>query len=331
MPRILLVKTSSLGDVVHNLPVVADIRSHFPDAEIDWVVEENFADIPALHAGVRRVWPVAMRRWRRQFFRPSAWREIVAFRRALREVEYDAVIDTQGLLKSAILTSMARGPSHGQDRATAREPLAARFYSHTYNVARGRHAVVRNRELAARALGYGLPATPPDYGIQAPVPPTLTLPRKGGGDLFNRPYVVCLHGTSRESKEWPESHWRELVGRLAANGYAVLFPWGNDTEKARAGRLCAGDGSATVLPRLGLRDLAAILGRARAVIGVDSGLTHLACALDRPTVAIYTDTSPVLTGVHPRDRSRAVNLGEAGTTPTVDAVWSVLARWTPAP
>ena len=330
MPRILLVKTSSLGDVVHNLPVVADIRSHFPGAEIDWVVEENFADIPALHPGVRRVWPVAMRRWRRQFFRPSAWREIAGFRRALREREYDAVIDTQGLLKSAILTSMARGPSHGQDRATAREPLAARFYTHTYNVARGRHAVVRNRELAAFALGYGLPTTPPDYGIQVPAPPSLTLPRKGGGDYFVRPYVVCLHGTSRESKEWPEDYWRELSKRLANSGYAALFPWGNNNEKARANRLCASGETAITLPRLGLRELAAILGRAQAVIGVDSGLTHLACALDRPTVAIYTDTSPVLTGVYPRDRSRGVNLGDAGTTPTVEAVWNALAGWVPA-
>ncbi len=331
MPRILLVKTSSLGDVVHNLPVVADILTHFPDAGIDWVVEENFADIPALHVGVQRVLPVAMRRWRRQFFRPSAWCEIAAFRRALREQQYDAVIDTQGLLKSALLTSMARGPSHGQDRATAREPLAARCYAYTYNVTRGRHAVVRNRELAALALGYGSPTTPPDYGIQAPVSPTLTPTRQGGGDLFSRPYVVCLHGTSRASKEWPESHWRELSERLANSGYAAIFPWGNETEKARAERLGAGDGSSIVLPRLGLRDLAAILGRAQAVLGVDSGLTHLACALDRPTVAIYTDTSPVLTGVYPHDASRAVNLGKAGTTPSVDAVWGVLARWVPAP
>lgn len=368
MPRILLVKTSSLGDVVHNLPVVADIRSHFPDAVIDWVVEENFADIPALHPGVQRVLPVAMRRWRRQLLRPSAWREIAAFRRALREVAYDAVIDTQGLLKSAVLTSLARGPSHGQDRATVRESFAARFYAHTYNVARGRHAVVRNRELAALALGYALPTTPPDYGIRTPVPPALFpapvrrygsppdfhdcsafTPHKGGGDLSGLPYVVCLHGTSRASKEWPERYWRELSERLANSGYAAIFPWGNETEKARAERLGSGDGSAIVLPRLGLRDLAAILGRAQAVVGVDSGLTHLACALDRPTVAIYTDTSPVLTGVYPRDPSRAVNLGEAasapslargprlgpigeaGTTPTVDAVWSVLARWVPAP
>ncbi len=358
MPRILLVKTSSLGDVVHNLPVVADIRSHFPGAEIDWVVEENFADIPMLHAGVHRVWPVAMRRWRRQLFRPSAWREIAGFRRALREQEYDAVIDTQGLLKSAILTSMARGPSHGQDRATARESLAACFYLHTYNVARGRHAVVRNRELAALALGYGLPTTPPEYGIQAPVPPTLFpargapirgapvrrhgsppdfhdcsafTPRKGGGDLADRPYVVCLHGTSRASKEWPEEHWRELVKRLAANGYAALFPWGNNNEKARADRLCTGGETAMALPRLELRDLAAILSRAQAVIGVDSGLTHLTCALNRPIVAIYTDTSPALTGVYPHDPSLAVNLGDSGRIPAVDAVWNAIVQWVPAP
>ncbi len=331
MKRILLVKTSSLGDVVHNLPVVADIRSHFQDAIIDWVVEEGFADIPAMHPGVRWVFPVAMRRWRRRLWSPGTWSEIAGFRRQLRAQEYDAVIDTQGLLKSALLTSMARGPSHGQDRATARESFAAHFYTHAHHIARGRHAVVRNRELVAQALGYASPASSPDFGIQAPALSALSLPRVGGRDLVDCPYVVCLHGTSRASKEWPEDHWRELVGRLAAKGYAAVFPWGNETEKARAERSCAGSGSTIVLPRLGLRDLAAILGRAQAVVGVDSGLTHLACALNRPTVAIYTDTSPVLTGVYPHDLSLAVNLGNTGTIPTVDAVWNVLAQWTPAP
>ena len=331
MKRILLVKTSSLGDVVHNLPVVADIRSHHPDAIVDWVVEEGFAEIPALHPGVRNVFSVAMRRWRRSLWSPGTWREIAVFRRRVREQEYDAVIDTQGLFKSVLLTSMARGPSHGQDRATAREPFAARFYAHTHHIARGRHAVVRNRELVARALGYAPPESPPDYGIPAPALSALGLPRLGGGDLVDRPYVVCLHGTSRESKEWPENHWRELVGRLAVKGHAAVFPWGNETEKARAERLCANNGPAIMLPQLGLSDLAAILGRAQAVVGVDSGLTHLACALNRPTVAIYTDTSPVLTGVYPRDPLLAVNLGNTGTIPTVDAVWNVLTRWTAAP
>jgi len=194
--------------------------------------------------------------------------------------------------------------------------------------------------LVARALGYEPPQTPPDYGIRAPEPGTVIVPER---------YVVCLHGTSRASKEWPEDHWRELSVRLAAKGFATLFPWGDEDEKARAGRLCAPGSQGVVLPRLGLRELAALFGRAQAVVGVDSGLTHLACALDRPTVAIYTDTSPVLTGVYPRDPSRAVNLGEAasapslargprlnpigdtGTIPSVDAVWQALTRWIKTP
>jgi heptosyltransferase-1 len=327
MPRILIIKTSSLGDVVHNLPVVADILQHQPGTQIDWVVEEGFSDIPVLHPGVCRVLPVAMRRWRRTLWSPGTWGEIATFRRHVREQEYDAVIDTQGLLKSAILASMARGPTHGQDRAAARESLAARFYANSYPVARGRHAVIRNRELVAKALGIEPPSGPPDYGIEESARP-LSPPREANAKFTDRPYAVFLHGTSRAGKEWPEHHWRELAGRLKASGLQVLLPWGNANEQARAGRIGSG-GLAVVLPRLGLRDLAAIMVRASVVIGVDSGLTHLACALDRPTAAIYTDTSPVLTGVYPRDASRAVNLGGPGRCPPVDDVWAALQPWLP--
>jgi heptosyltransferase-1 len=308
VPRVLLVKTSSLGDVVHNLPVIADILAHRPAAEFDWVVEEPFADIPRLHPRVERVIPVALRRWRRSLHRAAIWREISVVRRALRAQPYDLVLDTQGLVKSALLAKLAHGPVHGQDRGTAREPFAASFYDCAHHIARGRHAVVRNRELAARAFGYPLPGTPPDYGIRAPADPLpVELPRD---------CVVCLHGTSRDSKLWPEAHWIELSRGLLARGVTPLLAWGSEIERARAERIAAA-ASARVLPRLAIRDLAAVLGHARGVVGVDSGLTHLAVALDRPTVAIYTDTDPLLTGVHPRDPVRAVNLGNRGRMPSV--------------
>lgn len=320
--RILLVKTSSLGDVVHNLPVVADIRAAVPGARIEWVVEEAFADIPRMHPNVARVIPVAMRRWRRTLMAPATWREIRAFRHALRSEAYDLVIDTQGLLKSALLAVQARGVRCGMDRATAREPLAALFYNRIYTVARGRHAVVRNRDLAAQATGTALPQTPPDYGIRAPGDAPVELP----GD-----YAVCLHGTSRDSKLWPEQNWIAFARNLVAQGTAPLLPWGSEQERVRAERIAAQAAGARVLPRLAVAALATVLERARVVVGVDSGLTHLAVALNCPTVAIYTDTAPELTGVYPAGPMRAVNLGDRGAAPSLAeveaAVQKVLKTW----
>ncbi len=316
MARILLIKTSSLGDVVHNLPVVSDIAARMPDAVIDWVAEEAFADIPILHPRVSSVISVATRRWRGALWRPETWREIVHFRRRLQSHTYDLILDTQGLFKSALIARFAHGVRCGQDRHSAREPLAARFYDRAYPVARGRHAVARNRELAALALGYTVPATPPDYGLRL-------LPERLSDDL-PRDYVVCLHGSSRASKLWPQSRWMALMPALTAQGLTPLLPWGDAAEHTRAAAIAAGCPGAQVLPRCSLRRLALILGQARVVVGVDTGLVHLACALDRPVVAIYTGSAPVLTGVYPRDPARAVNLGGAGETPTVEEVLAAL-------
>lgn len=318
MPHILIIKTSSLGDVVHNLPVVADIRARWPNAVIDWVVEEGFAEIPALHPQVRRVIPVATRRWRRTLFRPATWREMREFRREVRSQHYDLVLDTQGLLKSAVIAWMARGPSYGQDKYCAREPLAARLYDHVFAVATGRHAVERNRDLAAQAMKYPLPATPPDYGIRPPAEPS---PLSLSGN-----YAVCLHGSSRDSKLWPERHWIDFAAGLVAAGITPILPWGSAREEQRARSIAAAVKQAHVPPKLSLRQLAVLMGQARAVVGVDTGLVHLAAALNCPAVAIYLDSSPLLTGVLPSDPARAVNLGGAGELPSPDDVRHALAR-----
>jgi heptosyltransferase-1 len=316
MSRVLLIKTSSLGDVVHNLPVVADIHANAPDARIEWVVEEGFADIPRLHPGVSRVIPVALRRWRRRLWSPAAWREMRVLRQTLGRDHYDLIIDTQGLIKSALLARLAQGTRCGQDAASAREPLCARFYDRTYPVARGQHAVARNRELVAHAIGYAPPTAAPDYGIDAPR--EYTVPDLTGN------FVVCLHATSRTSKLWPESHWIRLGAALRAAGLAMVLPWGNVVERTRAQAIASRVEGARVLPRLAIRDLAAVMGHARAAVGVDTGLVHLAVALGLPTVAIYTDTSPLLTGVYPANSARAVNLGNAGEVPAVEQVRAAL-------
>lgn len=312
MPRLLIVKTSSLGDVIHNLPILADIRAHVPDMQFDWVVEESFAEIPMMHPAITSVIPVAIRRWRHNLLSPNVWREMSDFRKRLRATRYDYVLDTQGLLKSALIASAAKGPTHGQDRHSARESLAALLYRQVHAVPRGQHAVARNRKLAALALGYAGPETPPDYGIRAqPVQLPIPLPSS---------YVVGLHATSRDEKLWPTENWIALGRQLFSEGLQLLLPWGNEQEFVRAKSIAAEVPHAIVLPRLTLKELASILTGARGVIGVDTGLVHLAVALNVPTVALYIHSDHSLTGAYPADFKLSRNLGGVGQTPEVLSV-----------
>ena len=286
--RILIVKTSSLGDVIHNLPVVSDIRRHFPEAQVDWCVEQSFAAIPRLHPGVAGIVPVAIRQWRKGLLKGATWQQIGEARRNLGQASYDAIVDTQGLLKSALLARQAHGPHLGYAADSAREPLAARFYDKRFSVSRELHAVLRNRRLAALALGYSA-NDETDYGIAA---------EPGGfGWLPHRPYVVFLTATSRDDKLWPEDHWLALGRQLNSLGLSAVLPAGSAVERARAERLAAGIPGAVAAPPMSIPELASLLAGGRAAVGVDTGLTHLAVALKVPTVALYTATDPGLTGV----------------------------------
>lgn len=311
MKRILLVKTSSLGDVIHNLPVVNDILQHHPDAKIDWLVEASFADIPKLHPKVNRVHTVAIRRWRKQLLSSSTWREIRAFKQAISAQPYDLVIDTQGLLKSAIMTTFTHGKRYGMDKSSAREPIASRFYHQRFTIAKDQHAVTRNRELVAYACGDAKPSTLPDYGIQT---------SSDLGSTFAKPYVIGLHGTSRDSKLWPTEHWQGLAQYLAKQNTQLLLPWASDAEKQRADTIAGASGNVTVLPKSSIANLASIIQGAHFAIGVDTGLSHLAVALSTPTIALYTDTNPALTGVHAGAHAPAINLGNKNQIPAVETV-----------
>ena len=314
MPNILLIKTSSLGDVVHNLPVVSDICARFQGARIDWVVEEAYRDIVGMHPGVHRAIAVALRRWRGNVLKPAHWREFGQFRHALSGMRYDCVIDTQGLVKSALLARAASGTRHGYAAASAREPLAAKFYDVAHLVPRDLHAVARNRRLAALALGYELPAAL-DYGIALP---------PGAGPIEPRPYCVLLHATSRADKLWPEPAWVQLGDELARQGCALMLPWGDAAEHARSERIARALPAAIVPPVLDMLGIAGVLAGAQAVIGVDTGLTHLAAALGRPVVALYCGTHPRLTGVYAGQGGRVRNLGDRDLVPEVAEVLTAL-------
>ncbi|MCL2021831.1 MAG: lipopolysaccharide heptosyltransferase I [Betaproteobacteria bacterium] len=314
-PRILLVKTSSMGDVIHNLPVASDILANFPGARIDWAVEESFADIPRLHPGVHDILPLAFRRWKKRLFSPTTWREIKATRAMFAAREYDFILDTQGLVKSAWITRWAKGKKIGFAADSAREPLAARFYNLRLSVPKNLHAITRNRRLAAAAFGYDLPEDGPDYG--------LTLPLQESSDS-----VVFLTASSLEAKLWPETRWINLGRALSLRDLIVLLPGGSPIERRRAEHIAGQIPGAQAIPPMRLADLASLLANARFAVGVDTGLSHLAAAAGVPTLVLHTITAPERTGVFCRQWHQ--NLGGKNQTPDVEVALTALAQFLPA-
>lgn len=335
--RIALIKTSSMGDVIHALPVVSDLVAARPGIELDWVVEEGFAELPRLHPAVREVIPVAIRRWRRALGRAGTWREIRAVRERLRAGRYDLALDLQGLAKSALVARWTGAPVAGFSRACVREPVAALAYARSYFVEPNQHAIERLRQLAAQALGYraeGLPR----FALSAPA---LELAWRPAGR-----YVVFLHATARAEKQWPAAHWAALGRALRARGLSVVLPWGGAAERAAAQALAEAIGSrgarataagsaavlapapapaeglACVAPRLSLSECARLLADASAVVGVDTGLTHLAAALDSRTVALFAATPAWRYGPYWTERARS--LGADGVWPEPEAVLAAL-------
>jgi heptosyltransferase-1 len=311
--RVLFVKLSSLGDVIHHFPAVSDLRAHRPDIGIDWAVEEAYAELVRLHPAVESAIAVSFRRLKASPLSASAWGMLSDTTRALRARSYDYIVDTQGLVKSAAAARLARGPVFGLDRSGARERAAARFYDVGIAVQKGLHAVERNRRLVGSVFGY-VPTGAPDYGLGALPPPPEWAPH---GD-----YVVALHASSRADKRWPAENWAALASRLAADGISMIYPGGSEREREDAARLAAASPAGMAAPPMSLTQAAALLAHARGVVGVDTGLTHLAVALGCTTVGLYVATEPGLTGLS--GGAQAVNLGGPGRVPGVDDVVQVL-------
>src|SRR5512138_2065111 len=284
--RVLIIKTSSMGDVVHALPVVHDMRQAMPGVQIEWLVESAFAAIPRLHPGVQRVLPLSWRRWRRKLTSADTWRAMRELRAQLRAQPYDLVLDLQGLLKSALWGRQAHGPLAGYDAASAREPLATWLYARKAKVSKSLHAIQRCRLLAAAHLGYAVPAGPPVFGIAA----------SQGSWKLRGPSAALLPCASRPEKLWPEARWIAVGKRVKAMGLSPVVVWGNEEEQVRAERIAAGC-EGEVPPFLNVHDMAALLAQTKRVVGLDTGFAHLAAALGRPTIGIYCDHEPGLAGI----------------------------------
>jgi heptosyltransferase-1 len=324
--KILLVRVSSLGDVLHNLPMVADILRHHPGAQIDWVVEEGYVSLVRLNPHVRKVIPFALRRWKKGLRDPAVRAEIRAFFRDLRAEQYDYVFDTQGLIKTGLIMAAARVRPGGQKIGMANgtedsgyEGASRIFHSRSVPVALRTHAVQRGREVAAAVLGYAAD-TPPDFGLPAPASDPDSAQRPAW--MPAGPYAVFFHGTARDAKKWAPTNWIALGHALAP--LTILLPWGSPKEKEEAEQLAAALPNARVLPRLSMMDAVELARHAALAVGVDTGLTHIAAAFVRPTVEIYCDS--------PRWKTegnwspRIVNLGDTGSPPTVDEVVAAARR-----
>lgn len=283
--RVLLIKTSSMGDVLHTLVPIQELAIQRPDIQIDWVVEESFQELPRWNPKVSKVIPIALRRWRKSPFSAKTRQEVRQFIHTLRETSYDCVLDAQGLLKSALVARLARGKRVGLNFKSAREPLSSLFYEQSFEVPTGEHAIVRLRRLFSAAFGYALLPNFFDCGIAKERLKAVDVPQN---------YVVFLHSTTWDTKHWPEAYWAQLIRLAKAQGFSILLPWGNESERLRAERLSKE--GAVVLPKLKLAEVAFVLQQAKGCVAVDTGLGHVSAAVATPTVSLYGSTSPGLTG-----------------------------------
>lgn len=328
-PKILLVKLSSLGDVLHNLPIVWDLRARLPDAQIDWVVEEGYVHLlePLLtrdgFRGIDRIIPFGLRRWKKNLFQLTTWKEFFSFRKTLQSITYDVLIETQGLLKSAIVCSLAKKSSHavvaGLANATefsGYEPLARSFYNQSVQVPTQCHAVDRSRWVMCSALDWSL-IERGDAPQFYPSEFITSIPESAVADL-RPPYVLCFHSTAREAKRWPNDNWIALGKDLSAQGYQLVFPWGNAAEKAVSQFLASEIPGALVPPAFSIEEAFSVIAGVALTVGVDTGLTHLAAVLNKPTIEIYCDSPLWKTEGYWSDR--ICNVGDIQNPPSIQEV-----------
>ena len=311
--RVLIIKLSSMGDIIHTLPAITDAKKHYPDIKFDWLVEEGFAQIPAFHSAVNRVITVALRRWRKKWYCWNSWCELFTAISSLRRSKYDLIIDAQSLLKSAIFTKLSQGVVAGFDKSSARESIASCFYRQVMRCDKNQHAILRIRQLFSHTLGYTLNAATTDYSIAQ---------NFNQHKLMKKNTVMFLHGTSRVEKEWKLKNWKELALQLIAKGQRIILPWGDAREFERAEQIAKISPSIEVLPKMTLAECAQQLLAVQCVVAVDTGLAHLAAALDCNAIVLYGSTNADLIGTVGKNQQhlQAADINNI----TVDEVYSKL-------
>lgn len=313
--KILLVRMSSMGDLVHTLPAIEDLSLARDDIELHWLCEQSFADIARLHPFVKQIHTLQWRQWRKKIVSPETLSQIGSLKKALSSQRFDFVLDSQGLIKSAAFAKFAHRPIYGLDKHSAREPLASHFYRQKFFVERHRNAVWRNRKLFSQVFGYAFDENKVVFGAR--LPESDLLPEMANA---TQGYHIALTATSADKKLWAEENWRTLFTLMhAEDGLSILLPFGNSAEKERADRIAHGLPFVRVCDKMTLLEAAALLANAQSIIGVDTGLLHLANAFNRPTIGIYTATDPAKTGVI--ESQTAQNIGNIGTIPSTEEVF----------
>ncbi len=312
-----------MGDLVQTLPALTDAARAIPGITFDWVVDESFAQVPAWHKDVETVIPSAFRRWRKNWRQALKSREPQEFLRKVRSQKYDRVIDVQCELKSALASRLARGIRYGYDRRAVHEWGAQFAYQRKVFVPKERHSIQRMRQLLASTLGYEYAENEIDYGIDRARldPVSVELPER---------FLVFIHSTSWASKCWPEFYWQDLTRKATGAGFSVVLPWGDEAERERALRIANGQDRVIVLPQLSISEKAAIINKACATVGLDTGLSHIAAALDIPSVTIYGATDPLLVGATGKHQIHMISGFECVACHETQCTYTGVAEFKPA-
>ncbi|ODS24535.1 lipopolysaccharide heptosyltransferase I [Candidatus Endobugula sertula] len=319
--RVLIIKLTSMGDLMHAFPALSDAVKQYPDITFDWVVDEGFMEVPLWHPSVKRVITTAHRRWKKNLFQCWKRGELHAFYRQLNLNAYDVVVDLQSNLKSAIVSWLRRTPVHGYNKHTCREKPAHWAYDTHYHIELRQHAIERQRELMAKVLGYEKPASLPNYGVnisQCQLP-SFKLPEK---------YVVFVHNASKPTKLWPVDYWQQLIRQVSHQDYSVLLPCGNDSEYQRAQLIAKDHPAAIALPKVSLGEMAAVMSQAKVAVCSDTGLAHMAAVLSIPAITLYAVTDTMLIGTVGQHQQHIIadkhSLNANMKAISADEVWNLL-------
>ncbi len=312
--NVLIVKLTSMGDLIHALPAVSDAVENVSDIHFDWVVDEAFADIARMHPAIENVITTAHRRWKRETWKSFKSGEFIRLWRNIRKKKYDVVIDAQNNLKSAVIMSFTRGLRCGMDKRSTREKFSDWVCNKTFYIPVEQHAIARQRSLFAQALGYPVPDTAPDFGIDMARLPALPV-------TLTKPYLVFIHSTTWDTKHWPEVYWQDLIKIAVQAGYHIVLPWGNAQEEERAKRLATVSPQTTVLPRLSIPQQATMIAQSKGAVCVDTGLGHLTAALNIPAVHLYGPTDPALIGATGRNQKHLIAEYECAPCYLHDCKW----------